>query len=257
MKTEFNVVKKDCYVLNKKTGRLEWFKIKEIVIDGSGSINYEGIVDGKTVVFHDPVFYRDEESFKKGQEIHNYYYIHELFEYAYGFCPEIVKRCFDGEMEDIIHVWEFKNGRAKSKEIRYISFIYNGSKFTPMDDRIYYPSMEEVCRNNDIKVLREDGREETIVCPKNKLALNERQKEVVERLKNVINDMKTLNIHMLLDHESDFHIINCDEVEKITSHQPEGDYVGIKGISTEVYTKEVIDFGADDIYVKFKDNDKE
>lgn len=257
MKTKFNVVKNDCYVLNEKTGRLEWIKIKEIIIDGSGSITYEGIIDGMTVVLRNPVFYRDEESFKKGQKIHNYYSIHELFEYTYGFCPEVIQRCFDGEMEDVIHVWKFKNGEAKPKDIRYISFKYDGSKFVAIDDNTYYHSKEEVYNNNDIKVLREDGSEETIVCPKNKLALNDHQKAVVERLKSVLSDMKELNMYMFLDNECDFHVVNYNEVEKISCDQPQDGYVGIRDISTEIYTEGVIDFSSEDVYVKFKSDDKE
>lgn len=257
MKTEFNIIREDCYVLNKKKGRLEWFKIKEIIIDRSGSITYDGIMDGETVLLHNPVFYKDEKSFKEGKACECFISIQDIFNCAYGFYPNVIQKDFDGEMENIIQAWRFKDGEAELKDIRYIGFKYDGSKFVPFDDRVYYYSMEEVYNNNDIKVLREDGSEETIVCPKNKLALNGRQKAVVERLKSVIKDMKELNMYMFLDDEYNLHIVNYNEIEDVSYNQPEDDYVGIRDISTEIYTEGVIDFSSDDIYVKFKNNDEE
>lgn len=257
MKTEFNIIREDCYVLNKEKGRLEWFKIKEIIIDGSGSITYEGIVDGMTVLLHNPVFYEDEKSFKEGKACECFISIQDIFNCAYGFYPDVIQKDFDGEAENIIRVWMFKDGEAKLRDIRYISFKYDGSEFVPLDDKVYYYSMEEVYKNNDIKVLREDGNEETIVCPKNKLALNGLQKAVAERLKSVIKDMKDLNMYMFLDNEGNFRIVNYNEVEETSYDQLEDGYVGIRNISTKIYTEGVIDFSPDDIYVKFKNNDEE
>ena len=106
-------------------------------------------------------------------------------------------------MKGIDRVWAFRDGDACCIDISDISLTFDISDYgvrTTSGEK-FYETRQDVYKYNDYIVKDADGNERTIVSPSTKLQLTDKQKELVESFKSIVEDMGKENLHLIYDTE--------------------------------------------------------
>lgn len=237
------IYKESGYLFNDTTKRLEWFEIDKILISFTyGVVRYIGTWGGGRTdkMLEGERFYSSEECFKKGDSIlKRKISLSDAFRSLYGFSP----------IDD--YVWEYKNGRAVRGKLESFDVVIN-HKGELRCSKTYYASEEDVYRFNDLIVVDKNGDIRMAKSPKSKLMLTNDQLSVVERMRGIIDDMVKLKMIMYIDQGYNLCFLPGDKIEDLTMDETDG-FVDTTGIVTSIKSKDVVEFYAENPFVKIKD----
>lgn len=118
--------------------------------------------------------------------------------------------------------------------------------------KTYYASEEDVYRFNDLIVVDKNGDIRMEKSPKSKLMLTNDQLSVVERMRGIIDDMVKLKMIMYIDQGYNLCFLPGDKIEDLTMDETDG-FVDTTGIVTSIKSKDVVEFYAENPFVKIKD----
>lgn len=231
------------YLFNDATKRLEWFEIDKILISFTyGTVKYIGDWGGNRVdnMLEGKQLYSSEECFKKGNGIpKRKISIYDTFRSLYGFSP--INN----------YVWEYKNGKAVREKLESFNIVLN-RKGEFSCSKKYYESKEDVYRFNDLTVVDKNGDVRLVKSPKSKLILTNDQLSVVERMRDIIDDMVKLKMIMYIDQGYNLCFLPEDKIESLTMDEVDGS-VDTTDIVTSIKSKNVVEFYVENPFIKIKD----
>lgn len=231
------------YLFNDMSGKLEWFEIDKISISFRyGVVRYIGTWGNSRVdkELDDGLLYSSEKCFKEGKSISmERISIYDVFKSLYGFSPT------DN------YVWEYRNGRAVKKKLENFNIeINNKGEFHCSET--YYGSREDVYRFNDLIVVDKNGDVRSVKSPKSKLMLTNDQSDVVNRMRNIIDDMVKLRMRMYIDQDYNLCFLPNDKIEYMTMDEVDG-LIDTTGIVTSIKSKDAVEWYPENPFIRIKD----
>jgi hypothetical protein len=191
-----NIAKKNGYYFNTESEKLEKFELvkAEFTLAEGTPVRYYCKLGGVDAVVEseDLVLYESEAAFKTG--------------YRMAWTPlepRELRNCMP-----IVHqlpknkTWAFRNGKAEFIEVDDILLVYENGVFSVASGEKFYTSTKSVYMYNDYVVKEADGSERKVECVASKMALTDKQKELVERLNAIAREMYDAGLYVA--YESDY-----------------------------------------------------
>lgn len=244
MRTNYDYLLSEGFVLNQQTGKLEEFIPTKVIFDfQTESIIYTGLCGGVESSFREEDFklYKDVESFKKGVEISD-----KRNETIHSITPFRVTI-----KDDKPFAWTFKKGEAVLESLMHTYIIYNVDRVTYSDgsftyrclrserivksDNTFYWDRDAAIAMNDIVVVDRNGNEKVVPGIGKRMALNEEQSKALKAAEAALKTMKDLGICLGYDNESDqLFAFNKIPNAEYSSYDEADGYVQIDGYTTSL-----------------------
>lgn len=263
MRTNYDYLFSEGFVLNQTTGKLEEFIPTKIIFDfQTESIIYKGLCGGVENSFDEEDFklYKDVESFKRGVEISD-----KRNETIHSITPFRVTI-----KDDKPFAWTFKKGEAVLESLMRTYIIYNVDRVTYSDgsftyrclrserivksDNTFYWDRDAAIAMNDIVVVDRNGNEKVVPGIGKRMALNEEQSKALKAAEAALNAMKDLGICLGYDNESDkLFAFNKIPNAEYSSYDEADGYVQIDGYTTSLNVRFDAYCGCDGLWVRCED----
>lgn len=263
MRTNYDYLLSEGFVLNQTTGKLEEFIPTKVIFDfQTESIVYNGLCGGVESSFDEEDFklYKDVDSFKKGVEISA-----NMNETIHSITPFSVTI-----KDDKPFAWTFKKGEAVLGSLTNTYIINNVDCVTYSDgssvyicprskqivksDNTFYWNRDAAIAMNDIVVVDRNGNEKVVPGIGKRMALNEEQSKALRAAEAALKAMKDLGMRIGYDNETDrlFTFNNIPDAEYSSYDEAEG-YVQIDGYTTQFDTCIDAYCGCDGLWARCKD----
>lgn len=263
MRTNYDYLLSEGFVLNQSTGKLEEFIPTKVIFDfQTESIIYKGLCGGVENSFDEEDFklYKDVNSFKQGVEISA-----NKNETIHSITPFRVTI-----KDDKPFAWTFKKGEAVLEPLTHTYIIYNVERVKCIDgsftyrflrserivksDNTFYWDRDAAIAMNDIVVVDRNGNEKVVPGIGKRMALNEEQSKALKAAEAALKAMKDLGMRIGYDNETDrlFTFNNIPDAEYSSYDEAEG-YVQIDGYTTMFDTCIDTYCGCDGLWVRCKD----
>lgn len=190
------------WMFNETTQRLEkWVAEKCEFTLGGSLVTYHGTLGGKPFsvsseglrVFNNP---KDFEAGKVAVGMFDNVYGSYLFK---RYVPVKVK--VDNEGNETFHAHIFKDGQAVYANVTGMVCEYNFSKQVFRTDIKCYASEKSVYEYNDFQILNEDGTTTTKKSLKTRLAFNDEQKALIDKLGGLLDKLKGSGVVIVYDRD--------------------------------------------------------
>lgn len=153
--------------------------------------------------------------------------------------------------------WAFRNGKAEQVDMTTVGFTLDSRGIRVTSGEKFYASPTDVYKYNDYIVKEADGSERKVVSIASKMALNDKQKELVEELKQITEKMRKENLSLYFDTENNYlAVFNHENAEEYLcdyeSHEDCG-FVAVDDFAVPIQTH-CSYYSYDDSYqIKFKE----
>lgn len=263
MRTNYDYLLSEGFVLNQTTGKLEEFIPTKVIFDfQTESIIYKGLRGGVESSFDEEDFklYKDVESFKRGVEISD-----KRNETIHSITPFRITI-----KDDKPFAWTFKKGEAVLESLMRTYIIYNVGRVTCSDgsftyrrlgserivksDNTFYWDRDAAIAMNDIVVVDRNGNEKVVPGIGKRMALNEEQSKALKAAEAALNAMKDLGICLGYHNESGkLFAFNKIPNAEYSSYDEADGYVQIDGYTTSLNVSFDAYCGCDGLWVRCED----
>lgn len=211
---EIKIACKNGWMFNETTQRLEkWVAEKCQFTLGSSVVKYHGTLGGKpfSVLTEDLRVFNSPNDFESGKVAVG------TFDNVYGMylfkrnVPVKIKK--DDEGNETFHAYIFRDGQAVFANVTGMVCEFSFSEHEFKSDIKCYASEKSVYEYNDFQILNEDGTTTIKKSLKTRLAFNDEQKVLIDKLGGLLDKLKDSGVVIVYDRDCETLCAFKDNVE--------------------------------------------